>query len=294
MSNVLATVVAVALSASAQPSSPSDAATAPPSETPTAEQAAAPTASPTAGADVVHLASGGFVRGTVEEYEPGGTVVLLKSDGTRKTFEASEVSRVEIGSQAAPTPAQPPEVVEAPAVDSDPSPIATAARSTSIPPNRTRLHLIRTDGGNADFALHRKFADVVVSGSGGSASGIAWETTCRAPCGKTVDAEPLYFVGRATRLTLGSKPVDLRAYEGGDVTLEVEGGSVGLYAGGYALALAGSITAASSVTWFILEDWNNGVGGAVLVTGVAGVVGGLIMVLRSRHRVTAVSGRPRR
>ncbi len=234
------------------------------------------------------------MRGTVEEYEPGGTVVLIKSDGTRKTFEASEVSRVEIGGQSAPAPAEPPEVVETPAVDFEQPPIAAAARSTSIPPGTTRLHLVRTDAGRSDLALHRKLADVVVSGSGGSASGVAWETTCRAPCGKPVATEPLYFVGRATGATLGSKPVDLRAYEGGDVTLEVEGGSVGMFAGGYALVIAGSLAAGASVTWFMLDDMSNAAGGAVLAAGVGGIVGGFVMLMRSRHRVTAVSGRPRR
>ncbi|MBV1862255.1 MAG: hypothetical protein KUG77_27800 [Nannocystaceae bacterium] len=292
MGNFVAAIVAVALSASTQPASPFVDEPAPPTEAPTAQGTASPTAAPTAGADIVHLVSGGFVRGTVEEYEPGGTVVLLKSDGTRKTFEATEVSRVDIGGQ--PAPAEPAEVLEAPAVDPEPSPIAATARSTRTASDKTRLHLVRKDGGSSDFALHRKTADIVVSGSGGSASGIAWETTCRAPCGKTVDTEPLYFVGRATGLTLGSKPVDLRAYEGGDVTLEVEGGSRGLFAGGYSLVFAGSLAAASSTVWFMLDDLNNGAGGAMLAAGVAGFVGGFVMVFRSRHRVTPVSGRPRR
>lgn len=296
MSNFVAAIVVVALSASTQPASPFVDEPEASTEALTAQGTASPTAAPAAGADTVHLVSGGFMRGTVEEYEPGGAVVLLKSDGTRRTFEAKEVSRVDIGSQPAPAPAptEPAEVLEAPAVDPEPSPIAATARRTRMRSGRTRLHLVRTDGGSSDFALHRKTADIVVSGSGGSASGIAWETTCRAPCGKTVDTEPLYFVGRATGLTLGSKPVDLRAYEGGDVTLEVEGGSVGLYAGGYAAFFGGTVAAAISPTWFVVDGWNRGVGGALLAGGLAGVVGGIVMLVRSRHRVTPVSGRPRR
>lgn len=298
MSNVLAAIIAATLCAPATPVQNPEA----PTETETAEPEAPPAATPTTGADVVHLASGGFIRGTVEEYEPGGAVVILKSDGTRKTLDASEVSRVEIGGQPA-TAAAPAVVAEAvddepaPAVatvevDDDPAPVA--ARSRGVGSGRTRLHIVRTDELSLDIALHRKIAEVSVSGTGGSASGTAWETTCRAPCGKSVETEPVYFVGRTQGATLGSAPIDLRPYEGGDVTLEVEGGSMGMFAGSYVLWLSGTLVASSSVVWFMIDDLNNGVGAVMLTTGVAGVVGGLVMLFRSRHRVTAVSGRPRR
>ncbi len=59
------------------------------------------------GTDVVMLANGGRLRGTVEVYEPGADVVIVLSDGTRRTVPAAEVAQVVFGDAPA-TPSTPP------------------------------------------------------------------------------------------------------------------------------------------------------------------------------------------
>ncbi len=70
--------------------------------------------------DEVRLPSGGFVRGQLQEFVPGGHVVLRKSDGTLQRFEWSEIysvvkadgSVVKHDDVSAPTPTPTPEIAE--------------------------------------------------------------------------------------------------------------------------------------------------------------------------------------
>lgn len=66
--------------------------------------------------DVVMLANGGRLRGTVEVYEPGADVVIVLSDGTRRTVPAAEVAQVIFGEVSTPaeTPVVPPPPTEPP------------------------------------------------------------------------------------------------------------------------------------------------------------------------------------
>ena len=75
------------------------------------------------GTDVVMLANGGRLRGTVEVYEPGADVVIVLSDGTRRTVPAAEVAQVVFGDAPATTPSTPPT-----------TPPPTTTPSTTTPP----------------------------------------------------------------------------------------------------------------------------------------------------------------
>ena len=219
MSNVIAAIIATTLGAGSPAPAPS------PADAP-AEAAPAPTPGPV-GDDIVHLKSGGFVRGVVEEYEPGGQVVLRKADGSTRTFEAADVDRVEIGGAAqAPQPAAPP-----PTNFEDAAPLR-ASDEEAVGSHFARVYLVRVGDGK-DIALQRRTESVYVSGYGGSASGMAWETACTQPCGRRIDTNGIYFVnGPDMGPIVGSKTINLHPYAGQSVTLEVEGGRPGLWAGG--------------------------------------------------------------
>jgi len=277
MSNALAVIIATSIAASPAPA-PS------PAEAPT--QSVPATAPAVVGDDVVHLKSGGFVRGTVEEYEPGGQVVLRKADGTVRTFAADEVERVEVGGAAKPAEPTPTEFEPAaPARPVDGEPL----------PSEARVHLVRVDGGSSDIALQRRTSNVFVSGYGGSASGMAWETACTAPCGRRIDTNGAYFVnGLDKGPLLASKVINLHEFAGRDVTLEVRGGRTGVWAGGFVLVTAGATAAALSPLWFIVDDYSNATGGVLLAAGTGALIGGIVMMVRGRHRVTAVPGKPSR
>lgn len=227
-----------------------------------------------AGDDVVYLKSGGFVRGTVQQYEPGGSVVLLLADGTLQTLEPSQVDRVAIGgAQTRPQTPKP--------------------RGPSSA--ETRVHLVRADGGSSDIALMRRTGGAYVSGPGGSASGVSWANTCTAPCGRLIDTNGVYFINGTNKgPLLASKPLNLHEYRGRDVTLEVSGGRTGLMLGGMLLVSAGTVAAAVSPVFLVGEDDGMPTGVAMVAAGTGALVGGIIMMVRGRHRVKARRGRPKR
>ncbi|MEM6291975.1 MAG: hypothetical protein AAGA54_11945 [Myxococcota bacterium] len=265
MSSVLASAVAIALTASelTQPA-PAPA----PAETAAPEQSAPAAAS---GSDVVHLRGGGFVRGTVEEYEPGGNVVLRKADGTTRTFGPDEVDRVEVGGTPAPAPEPEPAVSDMAA----------------------RVFLVRGDRRRGELVLQRRTGGVYVSGYGGSASGVAWDNVCTAPCERPIDTNGAYTVNALNKgPALMSKSFSLDPYRGQDVTLEVRGGSTGMFIGGVLVSTVGGTLAAVSSLWFIDDARSNAAGGAMLAAGIGGFVGGIVMLFRARHRVRTIPGRP--
>lgn len=241
-----------------------------------------------AGDDVVHLKSGGFVRGVVEEYEPGGQVVLRRPDGSVRTFAAAEVDRVAIGGSSAPEPVGTP-------TEPAGTPVPTAATPSDeaeLSAGYARVHLVRVGKGPTDLVLQRKTGGVFVSGAGGSASGLSWENSCSAPCRRPIPTNGVYFVnGANTGAGLASKSINLNAYGGRDVTLRVKGGRPGVLIGGYLLTLVGGTTAAVAPLWFINDNMNNGVGAAMLATGTGALIGGIVMWVRGRNRVTMVPGR---
>src|SRR5687767_15570942 len=78
--------------------------------------------------DVVHLKSGGRVRGTVTLQDPTEGVVVLLADGTIKKIPAADVARVDYGDAGAPPVATP-----APA-DPAPAPAPPAPPPAAAPP----------------------------------------------------------------------------------------------------------------------------------------------------------------
>ncbi len=275
MSSVLASTVAIALSASGltQPA---------PAAAPSETAAPATPEAPGSGSDVVHLRSGGFVRGTVEEYEPGGNVVLRKADGTTRTFGPDEVDRVDVGGSPAPTPEP-----------KEPAPEPAPAAEPAVSGDAARVFLVRGDRRRGELVLQRRTGGVYVSGYGGSASGVAWDNVCTAPCERPIDTNGAYTVNALNKgPALMSKSFSLDPYRGQDVTLEVRGGSTGMFIGGVLVSTVGGTLAAVSSLWFIDDARSNAAGGAMLAAGIGGFVGGIVMLFRARHRVRAVPGRP--
>ncbi|MEX1363223.1 MAG: hypothetical protein AB1Z98_08860 [Nannocystaceae bacterium] len=285
-SPVVSLLVASLLAAGTQP------AEAPPPTAVTEAESPAPapsttTAAPEPGKDVVHLSSGGFVRGTIEEYEPGGQVVLRKADGTVRTFEADEVARVEVGGSSTPEPAP------APAVAPWGAPVGATPAGAQPSANQARVHLVRGDSRPDDLVLQRRTGGIFVSGYGGSASGQSWVTECTSPCARPISTNGAFFINGLNKgPVLASKAFSLDPYAGSDVTIEVRGGSTGLWIGGLLLMTAGTTAAAISPLWFILDDYNRGTGAALLAAGTAGLVGGIIMMVRGRYRAKLSAGRP--
>lgn len=256
---------------------------APAAQTPAASSTA-PTPAVGSDRDVVHLKSGGFVRGVIEEYEPGGQVVLRKSDGSTRTFEGSEVDRVELGGTPSPKP-QPAQAM----ADLEATPEVDDGLG------RARVHIVRDDNRSGDLVLQQRTGGVFVSGYGGSASGVSWETVCSSPCRRPVDTSNAYFVNGLNKgPVLASKTFSLSGYENQDVTLRVRGGSTGLWIGGVLLLTAGSSAAAMSTLWFINDDYSKANGGLMLAAGTGALVAGIVMMVRGRHRVTIEPGKPAR
>jgi hypothetical protein len=86
------------------------------------------------GTDVVMLSNGGRLRGTVEVYEPGADVVIVLSDGTRRTVPAAEVAQVIFGDAGAPTEPPPTESPTSPPNPVLPLPTEPAPLAPSPPP----------------------------------------------------------------------------------------------------------------------------------------------------------------
>lgn len=260
----------------------------PPQPEPAPEAAPAQPSAPAPGSDrdVVHLKSGGFVRGVVEEYEPGGQVVLRKADGTVRTFEGADVDRVEIGGEASPKPEEPATEI----ANLEPVPQLDAIGRKSA-----RVHLIRIDDRPGDLVLQKRTGGMLVSGYGGSASGVSWDTVCTSPCDRDVDTSGAYFVNGLNKgPALASKTLNLAPYAGQDVTLKVRGGSTGLWMGGVFVFTAGVTAAGLSSLWFLFDDYSNVNGGIMLAAGTGAIVAGTIMLIRGRHRVTVEPGTPAR
>lgn len=126
--------------------------------------------------------------------------------------------------------------------------------------------------------------------------GELWVDACSAPCGRRFGADGFYAVGpRLSGSAFLSKPVDLGPYQGRDVTLEVTGGGRGRRVAGAILLPVGLIIAAISPLAFLSDKSGaRALGGIGTAAGAGIAVGGVVMLIRSRIRVTTVPGKPRR
>lgn len=93
--------------------------------------------------DVVMLANGGRLRGTVEVYEPGADLVIVLPDGTRRTVPAADVAQVIFGDAAglaappppaAPPPTTPPVETAPPTLPPDPATAPAIIAPLPAPP----------------------------------------------------------------------------------------------------------------------------------------------------------------
>lgn len=130
--------------------------------------------------DVVELANGGSVRGTVVENIPGDHVTVQLVTGEMRTFAAAEVARVTMGSAA---PVMTPVIVPVP----------------TPPPLPTGIELEVVGEGDEPITLHRLTGTATVSvwtGRGvGTASIDAFEPICVSPCTTRIDPPATYTLG---------------------------------------------------------------------------------------------------
>jgi hypothetical protein len=80
--------------------------------------------------DVVMLANGGRMRGTVVEHDPSKSTTIRLLDGTTRKLKASEVARIQYGEAAVPAAALP---VAAPLPPPAPPPVVLAPVSFAAP-----------------------------------------------------------------------------------------------------------------------------------------------------------------
>ena len=123
---------------------------------------------------------------------------------------------------------------------------------------------------------------------------VGYHVVCESPCDRTVRVEP-----GSTYVVTGPRVLPSHAFRLPDrdrVTLRVRGGRHGLRLGGFVVVAAGMgmlgtsavmAVGASGIEDASVRQTRRTIGVALLGTGIIGIVGGVLMVLRSRTRVSA-------
>lgn len=238
------------------------------------------------GEDQVNLKNGGMVRGRIVELIPDESVTIVSAaSGQSKTFPWAEVAGVERSTDkpAAPAPA--------------PAPAPTREPEPTTGPGAPRLHIEPTRDTRVD--MFEITAEVVAQGYNTTVRGIAYRPVCTSPCGQIIDGSrgtSFFFGGdgvtTSRRFTLSG--------QSGDLVATVKPGRRGLRVGGLAML---SIGAAGVLTGGILyafagrerlevDNMGNLVPStdkpnytpatAILVTGAALLVGGIVMYVLGR------------
>ncbi|MEZ4383750.1 MAG: hypothetical protein R3A79_20630 [Nannocystaceae bacterium] len=226
-----------------------------------------------AGPDVVVRVDGGMVRGTVVAIDHGRSVSVLPaySEGVQVIAwaEVAEVERGAVTGAAAELP------------------------EPSFGALRPWVHIER------DREVATALLEITGTTYAGRYRGYTVETRCAAPCDREVDVAGRTFVISGPRTPL-SRPfqIDAASEPGERVDLRVRGGRVGLLVGGVVLASFSPALVATGAV--VLGVGGRGecsgadcerqrqaatIGGALLATGVALAVGGVLMALRGRTRV---------
>ncbi|MCB9703732.1 MAG: hypothetical protein H6711_17685 [Myxococcales bacterium] len=221
---------------------------------------------PSTGDDLVFLADGRMLRGTLVEIEPGVAVAIVAaSDGALRRFEWREVAVIE----RATRPAQ------------------VVAEGEAPTPAQPWVHL--AVAGEGDVQLHELPA--------GATSAVASERRCGAPCDRTlaVDGGRRFVITGSGVPT--SRPFSLDV--GGDrLVARVRPGRSRMLTGGLLASAFGgglAVTGAAFIAASRREECWQGpctlpsgplvAGVALLTGGVALLTGGVLMALRGRTRV---------
>lgn len=234
-----------------------------------------------AAADTVNLKNGGMIRGKLVEVIPDVSVTIVSAaSGESKTFPWAEVAGIDRASDA---PAAP-EAAPAPAQERPAGP---------------RLHIEPTRDTRVD--LFEITAEVVASGYNTTVRGIAYRPVCTSPCDDIIDGargQSFFFGGDGVTT---SPRFTLSGYSG-DVVASVKPGRRGLRVGGLLAASFGAAGVITGGTLFAVANIRSTrttvdeMGGlvttttkpnyapatAILVTGAALLVGGIVMYVLGR------------
>ena len=214
-------------------------------------------------ADEVQLNNGGIITGEILVLEPGKKVVIQVIDeDVPRTIPWSEVSDVERTSE-----------VEAEQPEAEPD------RRSRSPRRSVRLHVESDD---PDVELYRIEGTSFGMVGGQGVTAVHTKRVCRAPCDREIDPDghEYYFAGPGVPASAAFYVDDFS----GDVTADVEAGSVGLAVGGYMLTTFGAIGIGTGVAFVVVaavdEDNNDDfmtAGGLLIGGGTALMVGGIVM-----------------
>jgi hypothetical protein len=239
------------------------------------------------GDDEISLKNGGMVRGTVIAVEPGKEATIVIK-GKEKTFSWAEIDKVDRGKYKEDSADAPKKPKKKPKKESDEAEDDEENLEEPVK-GAPFLHIQAT---HPDVQLMRIRTVMTVMTSRGSASGIASETVCPAPCDRIVDArDGAQFYFTAPNMT-PSPAIKLAPYEG-EVEARIKGGSAARSFGG-AWLLVGGIT--SGVMGAITLPIGLGVdvdeltlaGGIALGAAVVLIIPGALLVTSSRTTVEIV------
>jgi hypothetical protein len=261
------------------------------------------------------LRSGGLVRGTISELDPGGKVVILTLTGEARTFSMSDVSYAGPASEAPqsrPSPAggapgegssgetdpNGPRDFGGPIVESKPE----LRPEVTVHAREARLSITSAPAG---LTLHKRSSSAIAVGPGGVAVATGFEEICTAPCEATMPAgshtfgvsEPGKPAVQADAVSLppGKSTVSATytSRSGTRVGGWVVMGAGAVVGGLVMLAAFGKEQQCSEYSGTCYETSKVNMGTLVAGTGimVGGMLGGLIMIGTSDKAQVQVSGR---
>jgi hypothetical protein len=234
---------------------------------------------PAPGPDVIRFKEGGFVRGTLVEYDPKGKLVV-QVDGVARTYESASVayagpaaSDPGVGVVVSTVAPSADAVGAPPAPPPEPAPAASPVHLRANLPDIQFHYFVRSDTAEVSG---------VASGNGGSqgfsatVTGQSFQPICIAPCEAKLDTG-LYRIG----LSRGDAPAVLVP---GNVSV-TQGGTLqgtyisksGVRAGGIVLIVGGSLALLGGALALGGSDSNEGAGLVLTALGAGGLVGGLLL-----------------
>lgn len=256
--------------------------------------------------DVVMLKNGGMLRGTIQEMDPQGNVVIQLADGEKRTFPMTDVKYAGIASGApgaepppAPAPAPAPPAYAPPPVASPPGPPQRAPQ----PPQGNyggSQPLVTVHGTEARLQLRGEGLTFHRKAGTGSGSGYAngqsvtiitnvYESMCSAPCDVSMPRGKYTLALSKDGQPIEADPVDIQ----GDGTLEGTYTSrtgvriagifvvVGGVAGGLALAFSGE-TGELGTEFYL--------GNTIMLAGV--IAGTLMIMTPDKAEIRFIPGAP--
>ena len=243
------------------------------------------TPAPASDVDEIRLHTGGFLKGEIVEYMPGGYVVILPLGGGESKrvlwVDISEIVRDGKLEQVSLVEAQPqPQPADAP------TPAPEQVEGAQIHIDQTR--------GDEPIALFHIDGEAVAFSGGYSARAIGFSEVCLSPCDIVLEDHSGEFFVAGDKYR-GSKRFRLSGDAPG-YDLRVKPGSKGMAIGGYVLAISAVVATSFMAAGPFLVDMPrttaNGVWAGAGLVGVFGIGGGITMMVLSRSKV-AVSPRSR-